>query len=393
MFCQSLLQSLLFSPFLPLLLLSSPAATTAQKLEESTFKLKESTYNPYIATLSQLLPKASVLDVLASTNHDMVAEDVRATGMNYKATRWENSASFNDFGTTSWYPQGISTSADAYDVGTYEGKHVTLVSWYDNRDVPNAENKGVRIAFVDRDKSPDAYRYVLLVEPYSNAGTADFRAVKVHSGGIAWYGNSLYIVDTDKGFRVFDLTQIWKVETGDGIGRKTGGGFSAANYAYVLPQSRTYTSTSPSTPGWPVRFSFVSLDRTTTPDSLLVGEYQPASFTGPRRFIRWSIDYTNRQLTTDSTGVATATWAYQVNIDRMQGVNSVNGKFYISRSNGGSNGDLISWTPGNLAKIAGGALPEGPEDLSYDKTTGLMYTVTEAINGRYILPFDPTVLP
>ena len=168
----------------------------------------------------------------------MVAEDVRATGMNYKATRWENSASFNDFGTTSWYPQGISTSADAYDVGTYEGKHVTLVSWYDNRDVPNAENKGVRIAFVDRDKSPDAYRYVLLVEPYSNAGTADFRAVKVHSGGIAWYGNSLYIVDTDKGFRVFDLTQIWKVETGDGIGKKAGGGFSAANYAYVLPQSR-----------------------------------------------------------------------------------------------------------------------------------------------------------
>ena len=157
--------------------------------------------------------------------------------------------------------------------------------------------------------------------------------------------------------------------------------------------NRTYTSTSPSTPGWLVRFSFVSLDRTTTPDSLLVGEYQPASFTGPRRFIRWSIDYTNRQLTTDSAGVATATWAYQVNIDRMQGVNSVNGKFYISRSNGGSNGDLISWTPGNLAKIAGGALPEGPEDLSYDKTTGLMYTVTEAVNGRYILPFDPTVLP
>lgn len=40
-----------------------------------------------------------------------------------------------------------------------------------------------------------------------------------------------YIVDTDKGFRVFGLTQIWKVETGDGIGRKAGGGFSAANYA------------------------------------------------------------------------------------------------------------------------------------------------------------------
>ncbi|KAG0136916.1 hypothetical protein HOY82DRAFT_548410 [Tuber indicum] len=391
MFYQSFLQSLLFSPFLPFLLLSSPAVITAEKLDEAAFKLKESGYNSHIATLSQLLPKASVLDVLAATNHDMVAEEVHAVGMNYKATRWENSASFNDFGTTSWYPQGVSTSADAYDVGTYEGKRVTLVSWYDNRDVPAAENKGVRIAFVDRDKSPDAYRYVLLVEPYLNAGTADFRAVNVHAGGIAWYGNSLYIVDTNKGFRVFDLTQIWKVETGDGIGRKSGGGFSAANYAYVLPQSRTYTQTNPPTPS--VRFSFVSLDRTTTPDSLLVGEYQPASDTGPRRFIRWSIDYTNRQLITDSAGVATATWAYEVNIDRMQGVNSVNGKFYISRSNGGSNGDLITWVPGNTAKIAANAVPEGPEDLSYDKTTGLMYTVTEAVNGRYILPFDPKILP
>ncbi|PWW73263.1 hypothetical protein C7212DRAFT_359401 [Tuber magnatum] len=391
MYFQSLLRSLLFSPLLPLLFLSSPATTTAQKLDETAFKLKESGYNQYIAPLSQLLPKASVLEVLAATNHDMVALDVLGLGMSYRATRWENSASFNDFGTTSWYPQGISTSADAYDVGTYEGKRVTLVSWYDNRDVPAAENKGVRIAFVDRDKSPDAYRYVLLVEPYSNAGTADFRSVKVHAGGIAWYGNSLYIVDTDNGFRVFDLTQIWKVETGDGIGRKAGGGFSAANYAYVLPQSRTYTPADPPSPG--IRFSFVSLDRTTTPDSLVVGEYQPASFTGPRRFVRWSIDYTNRQLITNSAGVATATWAYQVNIDRMQGANSVNGKFYISRSNGGSNGDIISWVPGNLANIAGGALPEGPEDMSYDKTTGTMYTLTEAVNGRYILPFDPTGLP
>jgi len=114
----------------------------------------------------------------------MVAEDVRAIGTNYKATRWDDSASFNHFGTVSWTLQSISTSADACGVGTYEGKQLALVSWYDNRDVSNAERKGVRIAFVDRDKSPDAYRYVLLVEPYSNAWTVGFRAVVVHSGDI-----------------------------------------------------------------------------------------------------------------------------------------------------------------------------------------------------------------
>jgi len=69
-FCYSILQSLLLSPFLPLL--SSSASTTAQKLDETALKLKESGYNPYIATLSQILPKANVLDVFASTNHDMM---------------------------------------------------------------------------------------------------------------------------------------------------------------------------------------------------------------------------------------------------------------------------------------------------------------------------------
>ncbi|RPA98389.1 hypothetical protein L873DRAFT_1808387, partial [Choiromyces venosus 120613-1] len=340
------------SLFFPLLW-ATLAAT--QKLEESTLKLKELCITP----LSQLLPKASVLDVLASANCDFVAEDVRTIGMSYKAT---------------------NTSTDAYDAGTYESKHITLVSCYDARGVSAAENKDARIAFVDRDKNPDAYRYVLLVEPYDNAGSVDFRSVKVHARGIAWYGNSLYVVDASRGFRVFDLTQIWKVESGDGIGRKA-----------VLPQSRTYTATDPPTPA--LRFSFISLDCTTTPDSLMVGEYQTALGPEPRRFVRWSIDYTNRQLVTDSAGIATATWAYQVNIDRMQGVNSINGKFYISRSNGGFNGHLITWVPGNLAKITGGAVPEGPEDLSYDKTSRLMYTFTEPVNGEYILPFDPTVLP
>jgi len=83
------------------------------------------------------------------------------------------------------------------------------------------------------------YRYVLLVEPYSNPGAVDIRAIVVHSGGIAWYRNSLYVVDTDKGLGCLnDLTRIWKVETGDRIGRKAGGGFSAANYVYLLPQNR-----------------------------------------------------------------------------------------------------------------------------------------------------------
>ena len=59
----------------------------------------------------------------------------------------------------------------------------------------------------------------------------------MHAGGIAWYGEWLYVVDTSHGIRVFDLGQIWQVEDGDDVGKK-GGKYSAAGYLYVLPQIR-----------------------------------------------------------------------------------------------------------------------------------------------------------
>ena len=34
----------------------------------------------------------------------------------------------------------------------------------------------------------------------------------LHGGGIAWYGNLLYVVDTDDGLRVFDLKHIYQVD-------------------------------------------------------------------------------------------------------------------------------------------------------------------------------------
>ena len=89
-------------------------------------------------------------------------------------------------------------------------------------------------------------------------------------------------MDTEKELRVFEWCyEIWKVKAGDGIGRKAGGGFSAANYSYVLLRcrcnsfiylptrtranglNRTYTPTNHPTLG--IRFSFVSLDRKTAP--------------------------------------------------------------------------------------------------------------------------------
>ena len=143
-----------------------------------------------------------------------------------------------------------SSTADALDVGTYEGKDGFLVSWYMND--PNS----ARISFVDRETN--SYRHALLVYPHDED---DFRRVPIHAGGIVWYGNTLWVVDTSNGIRVFDMDNIWQVDSGDGVGKKSDGGYSAQGYKYVIPQVMWYEWM----PDFPFRFSYISLDRTTTP--------------------------------------------------------------------------------------------------------------------------------
>ena len=71
----------------------------------------------------------------------------------------------------------------------------------------------------------------------------------------------------------------------------------------------------------------------------------------------------------------------------MQGAVSANGKFYISRSNQGDPGDLFAWKPGSTAHNNAGFLPASPEDLSFDSVENVFYTLTEAVNKRYILAY------
>lgn len=52
---------------------------------------------------------------------------------------------------------------------------------------------------------------------------------------IAWYGDLLYVVDTDIRLRIFDLSTVWKVDTGSKIG-KDGTKYIAANYKYIITQ-------------------------------------------------------------------------------------------------------------------------------------------------------------
>ncbi|KAM7202202.1 hypothetical protein V8F33_002919 [Rhypophila sp. PSN 637] len=344
---------------------------TAEKSRTgSDFQLTEQTDNQYLASLAKIFSDAGkvvkVADVFNDANHKL-----STNSQGWKV--WPTD--FNDQGTEKWTPQGITSTADALDAGTYEGKDGWLVSWYQNTPL-----KSVRITFVDR--SNDEYRHVMLVRPNAKD---DFTTVPIHAGGILWYGNTLWVVDTDNGIRVFEMTNVWQVNTdGEGVGKMSAGGYSAATYKYVIPQIRWYKWTSP----FPFRHSFMALDRTTTPDSLIIGEYTNGSEPTPPpiRFVRYELDYTTRKLKTDSNKVAKAVWAYCVNIDNMQGAVSADGKFYISTSNGKTkDGDMYGWAPGRGAYNNKGLLPRGPEDVSYDKRGGgWVYSVTEHPGYRYI---------
>lgn len=358
-------------------LVHTTPAQAATKLDESQFVLQRNANTATWQTLIDATDRVSVPTVLDSANRTANRiENGTLLANNFAAGfTWEQ----GDNNTEEWWPQGITTSSDAYDNGLYDGRKLVLVSWYDKDTAPE---KGIRVSFVDRtDPLLPVYRHVLLAEPATAGGLASFKAIDGHAGGILLYGNLLYVADTLKGIRVFDLNYIFTATGSDDtkIGRDATGKYNAYGYKYVLPQKFTYTQTIADQ----TRFSFISLDRTSTPDSIVAGEYSEEG--DGSKLVRWGIDYTDRELI--ATGnKATASFAYQVDIRSMQGATAINGKFYICRTNGSAGrSDLLTWVPGNLATIYNGALPPGGEDVAYRKNTDELWTVTEYPTNRYVL--------
>lgn len=359
-------------PYALLSLLLSPAlaqdptdcSTEEKALRGSDFVLLEKPDNPNVASLAEILSDrhTTVAAVFEDGNHAM--EEHSSGGLSFESTD-----DFDDVNTEKWYPQGISSTADALGEGTYEGKDGFVVSWHD------ANDDSVRVTFVDRETNK--YRHVLLVYPHAED---DFRAVPIHAGGIVWYGNTLWVVDTGKGIRVFDLDHIWRVDSGDGVGKKSGGGYSAQGYKYVLPQLTWYEFT----PDFNFQHSYISLDRTASPDSIMVGEFRRDSTVHPIRVVQYDLDYTIRRLRTDDAKEAKGTFAYCANIVRVQGSVQVDGTIYMSRSNGEDPGEFFTWTPGGPAEVTS-TVPKGTEDLTYDVRTDEIFTVTEHPGLRVII--------
>jgi len=363
---------------------AAPAAAAPTALTASDFRLAASGVSGLLDDLDALLPVVSVGDVVDSANRTGAAASPHASNLSAAFT-WQS----GDNTVTYWIPQGITSSADAYAAGTYDGKTVLLASWYyDDTGV----DKGVRVSFVDYSTpSAPTYRHVLLVEPYTDsAGHPNFKPIAVHAGGLCWYGYYLYVPDTWNGFRVFDMRHIWQVTTGDSsaIGRQSDGTYQAFDYLYVLPQAMHYTSSTVNGAA-ALRYSCVSLDRSSVPDSLIVAEYNvdgdDTSGAGTR-VVRFPIDYTTRMLTASSDGYVHGSEAYRVFVPSVQGGACVSGKFYLSASNGSSGyGSLWTFTASSGPTKYASAMPIGNEDLSYWPAKDQLWTLTEYAGIRYVL--------
>ncbi|CAG6390754.1 hypothetical protein NMG29_10190 [Streptomyces cocklensis] len=422
-----------------------------------------------IAALKQELPSAGVNEILQNAPRTgqftpLVCNENATAGTT--PDHFNSSICFDDDdagknGTPEWEPQGVTGVADADQDQTWgdpsgswdPAQHrPVMVSWYhmDADDAPDGsgaytEIKGARISILDT--ATGKYAHVLLVYPFVNAsGNASYMSLRtsehlgaasLHAGGIVWYGYKLYVADTDRGFRVFDLHDIMDLKAAgadadltdkSAIGRQSGT-FYAHGYQYILPESGGWTNTAcddlTNAAGKPEcdmqdgakkctaqditpTTSFASLDRTGSVRHIISGEFcakadaDDAFTTG--RVVRWPMETDGGVPQTDANGYWRADAAYRIPYlgsgqvsGNIQGAAVVNGKWYLSQSNGDGSGGtadlghyLVATQPsgstGTLAYSTSLKQAIGIEDLSVWQQTNqtLLFTVTEWKNRRMI---------
>jgi hypothetical protein len=291
-------------------------------------------------------------------------------------------------------PQGITTSRDATKDHEYGSPppQLIVVSWYYRDDCdPDAPETRSRVTLVDWDKdwTPNAYRKVLLVEPFRRtvgpSSQLDFRDIPIHAGGVMWYGDYLYVADTYAGLRVFDMRRILEVDGGgseDGIGFNSSlGVYRAHQYQYVLPQVGRVTDIGSN----PLRWSTIGLDRGTVPDSFVVAEYQTS---GPVNAARFPLDYRTYQPMPSGDGIVHASQALEVHHYSINGVVSHNRRWWFAQSTNSPN--LFYW-PSGAATATAYPWVTWAESLSYwESSTGpdWLWNLREIAGGRNVFAVE-----
>jgi hypothetical protein len=330
-----------------------------------------------IAELDKTLTAVSPVDVALDGNREATrldASDVPEVNNFQFGFKWND----GDNEVTYWYPQGITGSADSSATGMVSGKRIVLVSWYFKTDAAGAPegDRGVRISFVDiTDPARIRYRHALLVEPYRVGTRVSFRAVDSHAGGLVWLGRYLFVPATFNGFQVYDLQHIFEVNEGNSIGWDEGSqSYRAYDYKYVIPMVGRFVLPQESCTA---RFSFAALDRTSTPISIVTGEF----FSGPGgRIFRWPLN-PNTNSFVHENGVVVPTEAFYTGKTQMQGGLMNEGRAMLSCGNQyGTDAKLYRLSPTGSTTFN---WPKGPEDLYYEHHLDALWTITEHRTDRY----------
>jgi len=312
----------------------------------------------------------------------------RLRNHDYLGFRWNS----GDMDVSYWYPQGITGSSDATDGGTVGDRRLMLVSWYHKTE--DRPTKGARISLADiTNLASVGYRHLLLVEPTGSAESPNFESTEtasgnaLHAGGIVWYGDLLFVADTTEGFRVYDLSRIMRIPNTDDNGRigVSSDRIDAHGYRYVVPQVMRYRLVDDSCD---IRFSFAGLDRSTTPHTILSGEYRSSDSDG--RLVSWGLD-SETGLLVDEDGSVRGRTAVVAAQNRMQGALTWEGDYYISSSSQYlSFGRLYRSRPGLESRIT--AWVYGCEDLYYERERGYIWTAAEHPGNRDV-PGIPLLPP
>ena len=277
-----------------------------------------------------------------------------------------------------WWPQGVSSSADAEPDEHVAGRPLLVTTSYARQ--VGGSSHGCRVTFVDLGTL--RYEHVLLVEPGVDAdGSPTLAPVHLHAGGIVWHGPWLHLAATARGLvscRVDDVLAVAAPGVADRLG-VVGGRVTAYGHRFVLPVRRLLRAGAEKGRER-FRYSFLALDRSEETPALLSGEY--ARGDRSRRLARYEIDRATTLPRLDDDGAARPVWLAE-GVGRMQGAVVRRGQHLVSVSNG-------PWLPGTIHAGRPGALhahrlavPMGPEDLTYWPSTDRVWSVTEHPGRRW----------
>ena len=302
------------------------------------------------------------------------------------AFRWDRADSLS----RRWWPQGITTSADAgagTDAGeTYADRAVVLTTSYSKQ--LDGVARGCRISVADvTDPQQVRYRHVLLVEAVlDDEGRVDLRPVRAHAGGAVWRGRHLHVAATAKGLHTFDVNDVVRVEVADRpdlLGRQEDGRIAGFGHRYVLPGRDTHSAGAVGTTA--LRYSFVSLTHGAEPE-LLAGEYGRGDMT--TRLVRFPVSDEGLPAA-DDVGVITPELLGVGGVPQMQGAVLVEGRLHVTASNGRFRRGSL-WSGGTELLRHPRTLPVGPEDISWWPSTDRLWSLTEYPGSRMVFTVDPT---